>query len=91
MTNSDQMIAGAFDSLASDYDALWTYSLVGRLQRLQVLREVKNIFHPGDRVLEIGCGTGVDSAYFASAGIRVHATDLSPKMVDATRARIQRK
>jgi SAM-dependent methyltransferase len=33
------------------------------------------------RLLEIGAGTGQDSAFFASAGLDVTATDMSPAMV----------
>jgi SAM-dependent methyltransferase len=33
------------------------------------------------RLLEIGAGTGQDSAYFISQGLSVQATDLSPEMV----------
>lgn len=35
----------------------------------------------GGRMLEIGAGPGHDSAYFASHGLRMVATDLSPAMV----------
>jgi SAM-dependent methyltransferase len=35
----------------------------------------------GGRLLEIGAGPGHDSAYFASHGLQVVATDLSPAMV----------
>ena len=35
----------------------------------------------GGRLLEIGAGPGHDSAFFASHGLQVVATDLSPAMV----------
>lgn len=38
----------------------------------------------GRRVLDIGCGLGESSVYFASRGARVTALDLSPQMVDLT-------
>lgn len=37
---------------------------------------------PGSRLLEIGAGTGQDSAYFQAAGFDVVAADLSDAMVD---------
>jgi SAM-dependent methyltransferase len=43
--------------------------------------------HSGQRLLEIGAGTGQDSAYFAGLGLQVVATDLSPAMVDYCRAK----
>jgi SAM-dependent methyltransferase len=39
------------------------------------------------RLLEIGAGTGQDSAYFAAQGLGVVATDLSPEMVQRCRAK----
>jgi SAM-dependent methyltransferase len=38
-------------------------------------------------LLEVGAGTGQDSAYFATAGLRVTATDMSPDMVSYCRAK----
>ncbi len=39
------------------------------------------------RLLEVGAGTGQDSAFFAAAGLEVVATDLSPAMVEYCRAK----
>ena len=39
----------------------------------------------GGRLLEIGAGPGHDSAFFASQGLQVVATDLSPAMVGCCR------
>ena len=43
--------------------------------------------HSGQRLLEVGAGTGQDSEYFASLGLDVIATDLSPAMVAYCRAK----
>ena len=42
---------------------------------------------PGARLLEIGAGTGQDSAYFQEEGFAVVATDLSAVMVEHCRAK----
>jgi len=42
----------------------------------------RNRLEPGARLLEIGAGTGQDSAYFLGEGLAVVATDLSPAMVE---------
>jgi SAM-dependent methyltransferase len=39
------------------------------------------------RLLELGAGTGQDSAFFAGHGLQVVATDLSPEMVACCRAK----
>lgn len=82
-------VANAFDSIASDYDELWTETVVGTLQRQQVWKEVDTFFRPGDYILEIGCGTGADAVHLARRGIRVHATDVSAKMLLAAGRRIK--
>lgn len=42
---------------------------------------------PGDRVLELGCGTGQVTARLVSAGATVTAVDALPDMLDAARRR----
>ena len=46
---------------------------------------------PADSILDLGCGTGVDAAHLARAGLRVHATDISGAMLRATRKRSERE
>jgi SAM-dependent methyltransferase len=41
----------------------------------------------GTTLLDFGCGTGVDAAWYAARGHRVLAYDHSPKMVEVLRAR----
>src|SRR5262249_59290481 len=45
------------------------------------------LFRPGDCVLDLGCGTGEDALWLARSGIRVHATDIAPRMVEITQRR----
>ncbi|MFH1888179.1 MAG: class I SAM-dependent methyltransferase, partial [Pseudomonadota bacterium] len=43
---------------------------------------------PGARILDIGCGTGRDLAFFARHGLDVSGVDPSPFMLDAARVRL---
>lgn len=43
---------------------------------------LRRTFHPGMRVLEVGCGSGRDARMLARHGCRVWATDGSPALVD---------
>ncbi len=73
--------AAAFDRIAAQYDLLWTRSLVGRAQRDLVWRVLDRVFTPGQRVLDIGCGTGEDALHLSGRGVRVCGIDASSEMV----------
>ncbi|PYV18416.1 MAG: class I SAM-dependent methyltransferase [Acidobacteria bacterium] len=45
-------------------------------------------FRPGQRILEINCGTGADALHLAQRGARVVACDISAKMIRAARHRL---
>ncbi|MBI1940383.1 MAG: methyltransferase domain-containing protein [Acidobacteria bacterium] len=77
-----------FDRLADGYDEIFTNSAVGRAQRSQVWEEADRLFRPGQRILEINCGTGVDAMHLASRGVEVVACDASPRMIATARARL---
>src|SRR5579864_800274 len=48
---------------------------------------VSAIAGPGGLILDFGCGTGADAAWYAARGHRVIAYDLAPRMVDEVRVR----
>jgi SAM-dependent methyltransferase len=50
-------------------------------ERIRAL--VERELAPGAFILEINAGSGLDAAYFASKGYRVHATDVAPGMLAA--------
>lgn len=76
-----------FDSVAAVYDSHFTNSLIGRAQRQSVWKIMDQIFLPGQRILEINCGTGVDAFHLASRGVRVMACDASEGMISVARQR----
>lgn len=90
-TDEKSDAAAVFDAVAPKYDSIWNSGVIGALQRNQVWREIKSIFRSGEHVLEIGCGTGVDAVHLAKMGVRVHATDVSDRMLSIARERVQRE
>ena len=82
--------AAAFDSFAADYDRSFTTSAIGQRLRAAVWRRLDAAFRPGDRVLELNCGTGEDAVYLGRRGVHVLATDISTEMLTVTRAKVAR-
>jgi SAM-dependent methyltransferase len=75
-----------WDLTAETYDQIFPDTLVGQTQREAVWRQLARVFHRGQRVLEMNCGTGIDAVHLAAGGIQVLACDLSPRMIElATR------
>lgn len=71
-----------FDAVAGEYDAHFTRRLLGCWLREAVHRHLTDLVQPGDRVLEMGCGTGEDALWLARRGAEVVATDASAAMLD---------
>jgi SAM-dependent methyltransferase len=71
-------IALAYDRIAAEYDQ--------QMQSSQWMRSVlwdayRRLFRPGQRVLDLSCGTGIDALFLAGMGLRVVGIDISPGMV----------
>ncbi|MEM7321488.1 MAG: methyltransferase domain-containing protein [Actinomycetota bacterium] len=77
---------GVFDPLAAGYDDV-AQSTLGVHYRNRVAAVIDRHVGPGARVLDIGCGTGIDAARLSAAGHRVVAIDASGEMVVRTRSR----
>ncbi len=77
----------AFDSVAAEYDGpLGNNALVQRM-RAALWHVLVRAFPPGARLLDLGCGTGIDAVYLAARGYEVVAVDWAPQMVERTRRR----
>ena len=81
--------AAPFDAIAARYDETFTTSKIGCAQRAAVWKELEKAFRPGDSILEIGCGTGVDACFLAERGVTVVACDSSPQMLNFAIRRIR--
>lgn len=80
-------VADGYDLIANTYDEIEAQNVVGRRLRNRMQEVLSRSFQPGDRLLEIGCGTGIEAIALASSGVEVVATDLSEQMVTRVRAK----
>src|SRR5580693_3604060 len=97
ITSPTQLLSGpqlrntqdAFDSVAADYDGPRGNNTLIQDMRSEMWRWLDATFAPGSRLLDLGCGTGLDAARMARVGHRITASDWSPEMVRRTGERVQ--
>ena len=71
----------AFDSVAAGYDDALAANVVIHAMRQRTRAAVVDSVPPGSRLLDLGCGSGRDAAWFGRRGYLVVAIDWSPEMV----------
>jgi SAM-dependent methyltransferase len=77
----------AFDSVAADYDGPRGNNALIQDMRAEMWRWLDRVFADGSRLIDLGCGTGLDAVHLARAGHEVTALDWSPQMLARTAAR----
>ena len=87
MSNGER-IGLAYDAVAADYDR--KLEPAGWIRRA-LWRHFDRVFGPGDRILDIGCGTGTDAIHLARNHVRVTAVDASAEMLARLRAKLARE
>lgn len=81
--------AAAFNQVGARYDVEFTNTELSLWFRARVWERLGVLFKAGDRVLELGCGTGEDAVWLAKRGVYVVATDGSQAMIDETKRKAQ--
>ena len=71
-----------FDRSAPQYDWVVHGNRFDEYLRKVALEALRKLFTPGERVLELGCGTGLETIPLAEAGVNVVALDISSKMLE---------
>lgn len=71
----------AFSKQSVQYDQEDEANAILRWMRKQVRNHALRYLAPGDKILELNAGTGLDAFYFSMKGYPVHATDLSDGMI----------
>jgi SAM-dependent methyltransferase len=81
----------AFDSVAADYDGPRGNNALIQDMRGEMWHWLDATFASPGRLIDLGCGTGLDAVRMAQLGHRVTATDWSPQMVQRTSDRAERE
>jgi len=80
----------AFSAQASHFDSDDESSAILQWMRAQVHRHEEEFLAPGDSILELNSGTGIDAVRFARMGCTVLATDAAEGMIEQLREKIRR-
>src|SRR5438105_12047673 len=76
----------AYDAIAETYDD----QVLGDAWMRNVLHaHFRRVFRAGDRILDVGCGTGIDAIALGRYGVRVVGVDGSTEMIARMRAKIE--
>lgn len=59
-----------------------------RIEFLTTIHYIEEVLKPGDKILDLGAGTGVYSLYFASQGYSVTAVELADRNVEIFRSMV---
>jgi len=80
-------VAEAFSLTAEKYDLFALDHPNQTRMRNKVYAHLEKHLRPGERILELNAGTGIDAAHLAQQGFQVHATDISPGMLARVRTK----
>src|SRR6266571_2085679 len=83
-------VQSAYDRIASSYDETIGRALVSRRAKSLAIELIRGVTPAGGWLLDIGCYTGGESLLLAQRGFRVVGVDLSPKMIELSRAKAKR-
>lgn len=79
-------VARAYDALAPDYDR---QVAADAALRAVLWRRYARLFRLGERILDVGCGTGIDTLHLARRGLEIVAVDASAGMLAELRRKAE--
>jgi ubiquinone/menaquinone biosynthesis C-methylase UbiE len=84
----EKQVSGAFSSQSVVFDELTNSNAMEVEYRNIIRAHVQQFILPGEYMLELNCGTGLDAVFFAGKGLNVHATDNAPGMLEQLKQKV---
>ena len=79
-----------FDNVATEYDRHITGNRINRLLRDRSLAELRRSFAGSRRLLEVGCGSGMETLPLLQDGHELVCVDISARMLEVVREKARR-
>jgi ubiquinone/menaquinone biosynthesis C-methylase UbiE len=89
--SNEMQAAKAFSKQAESFDEIYGGDTIIQYKRARVRKHVQTFLMPGSNILELNAGTGEDAVFFAGEAHTVHATDISPGMLDKLKEKVNKK
>ena len=83
----ERWLESEFDNLADDYDHHITGNRMNRLLRDRSLAQLRPLFRSARRLIEVGCGSGMETLPLLREGHEVVAVDVSDRMLAVVRGK----
>lgn len=87
-TRNAVSVGNAFTAQAPLFDQIQHSSMMLTWMRSEVHRHMMKFLSPGDTILDINAGTGIDAVFFAEQGHTVYAMDIAEGMVSEIKKKI---
>jgi ubiquinone/menaquinone biosynthesis C-methylase UbiE len=89
MKHNEELVSAAFSAQSVIFDQLNIENKLTHHLRDIYRTEVDTQIKPGSNILELNCGTGIDSIYFAGKGHKILATDNAEGMLAQLQHKIE--
>ena len=86
----EQQVSEAFSRQSVVFDDIYETNPITLWMRNKFRNEVLRFIKPGDPILELNCGTGIDTLFFAQKGYKILATDNSAGMLERLSEKISK-